>query len=296
MPNVQALSTTVVGAVDAVPLPQSLREPLIRCLGWVNNCWSPKPFEAEVDGLRMMFDLSQLIDSKIYYTGAFEPETVACVRQLLPRGGVVVDVGAQVGYLSLIMAQAVGPAGRVIAFEPSQWAVDRLNKNCWMNPNLRVQSVHAAVSNEDVEQVDIVVPNGYRLDGKVTAETQPVAMVTLDRFFEQHPTSRLDLIKIDTDGWESHIIEGAMHTLREHRPALLFELGPGNLRKVGRSAEELIGTLSGLGYQFFGIDDNRPLNTIASDLHGGETVNVLARCDAAAHSAAPAAHKDARVA
>lgn len=155
------------------------------------------------------------------------------------------------------------------------------------------------MSNEDIDQVEIVVPCGYRLDGKVTAEEQPVQMLKIDSFFRQHPISRLDLIKIDTDGWESHIIEGAAETLKEFHPDLVFELGPGNLQKVGRSADDLINILQELNYDFYRLDDIEPfesLDQLALELDGGDTINVIARSEERYAAVHATGHNTSRVA
>ena len=85
------------------------------------------------------------IQLSIYLFGAFERTTARALATLLPAAGVAVDVGANIGAHTLPMARRVGAAGRVIALEPTRWAVEGLRRNISLNPDLaRVITVHSA--------------------------------------------------------------------------------------------------------------------------------------------------------
>ncbi|UCE06673.1 MAG: hypothetical protein JSW07_01120 [bacterium] len=76
-----------------------------------------------VKGIKYELHLNQLIDSKIYFEGCFEPDTSACIEKLLKPSMVCCDVGANIGSHTLPMARIVGEDGIVIAFEPMEWAL-----------------------------------------------------------------------------------------------------------------------------------------------------------------------------
>ena len=99
---------------------------------------------ATVDGITYEFDLRELIDSTIYYEGAWEPDTVAALRRLIKPGHIDLDIGANMGCHALLMAQLAGETGRVIAFEPMSVAYARLQRNIGLNhfpTSLRNKSV-----------------------------------------------------------------------------------------------------------------------------------------------------------
>src|SRR4051812_23595996 len=81
------------------------------------------------DKFRMRLDTSQHIDTELLYRGTFEPDTILALRRITPNGGVAVDVGANIGWITLNLASMVGPSGCVFAYEPSDWSFDRLCKN-----------------------------------------------------------------------------------------------------------------------------------------------------------------------
>src|SRR5271165_6032794 len=117
-----------VGVYRRLPFPRLKR--LVR-RGWDRYQASRgrRTVTATVDGVTYELHLDELIDSSIYYTGAFEPETTAAIRRLVRTGFVALDIGANVGCHTLRMAKLVGTAGRVFAFEPMPWARAKLQKN-----------------------------------------------------------------------------------------------------------------------------------------------------------------------
>ena len=246
--------TTMIGLAircyRATPLHPGLNRYLAPLLGFVNRSHRKEMFVHDTGRFLMNIDLSQTIDAKIHYTGAWEPDVEQTILKLLPPGGTGIDVGANIGYLSLAMAARAGVGGRVIAFEPTAWAFERLRANVDLNDMGQVTAVQAGVGDE-VGQIDrLPVYEGYRLDARHKTVHQPVKWTTLDHYLSEHPQSRVDLIKSDTEGWETRVFRGSTETLRRFRPALVFELFPGRLRANGSSAEELTALLREAGYRF----------------------------------------------
>ena len=81
------------------------------------------------DGLRYDLDLSQAIDFTIFLLGRFEASTVAALRRYVKPGATVLDIGANIGSHTLQLARLVGPSGRVLSFEPTDFAFGKLRKN-----------------------------------------------------------------------------------------------------------------------------------------------------------------------
>ena len=228
---------------------------------------------------RINIDLSQFIDSQLYYLGVFETETVETIEKLVCLGDAVFDIGANIGYMALVLASCVGENGKVVAIEPSTWAFDRLGKNIELNNMNQVICEHLGVGAVTEKNVKLTVPCGYRLDGKNTAVEETVDIFSLDDLVQTRGVKRIDFIKIDTDGMEGAIINGALSALERFQPKIIFELGPGNLESHNSSANKVLDALADLGYAFFHTKSLQPFDDIkeaASALNKSETMNIVA--------------------
>jgi len=211
---------------------------------------------------KMQLDLSRVIDSNIYYTGVWEPDALATADRILKQGGTAVDIGAHIGYFSLWMAARVGKSGKVVAFEPTRWAHQRLCDNVGLNDMPQVTMVHAGLSDAP-GVVQLTIENMYRLSGDNEAGSEDVELMTLDGYFAEHPVECIDFVKIDTDGFEHRIIDGAMNTLQRFRPPMLFEFGPAQIEEHGGNAQAFLNVLTGLGYSFFHEGSLAPFDNLA---------------------------------
>lgn len=196
----------------------------------------------------MQLITSHVIDFKILCGLSHEPKTITAIKRLLKPGMTAIDVGANIGWITLHLASLVGSTGKVCSFEPSDWTYERLSHNIRMNAFSWINAERKAVGSSDVSSIDLTLPCGYRLDGKDTATQQYVPLVKLDT--ELAHLNRIDFIKSDTDGYEPGVFDGARLILRKHRPLLLFEVAPDHTRRAGHNLERLFTDLSSLGYQF----------------------------------------------
>lgn len=270
----------MISLYRATPLYPHLTRPGCKILGLLNN-WLRKEelLEHDLGRFKINIDLAQFIDNQLYYFGVFEPKTILTIEKLVRSGDVAIDVGANIGYITMNLATAVGKTGKVIAFEPSSWAFDRLQQNVRLNEMHQVESHCVAVGDIAKKGVKLMLPCGYRLDGTDTAIQEVIDIWTLDDYVTESGIKKLDFLKIDTDGMEAAIIRGARRTLERFHPKILFELGPGGLKNRGESSEDLLHSLSRLGYSFFQPGSLQPfehMEKIIKKLEGTETVNVVA--------------------
>jgi hypothetical protein len=107
--------------------------------------------EAVRSALRWRLDLKEGIDFSIYLLGAFEPVTVAACRRLIRRGDVILDIGANIGALCLPMASMTGEAGKVYAFEPTDFAFGKLAANLALNPEIAARVTASQVMLTDTD-------------------------------------------------------------------------------------------------------------------------------------------------
>lgn len=232
------------------------------------------------DGFRIKLDLAEMIDSRIYYTGVWDPQTVDALKELLRPGMVAVDIGAQIGYMTLLMASRVGPQGQVLAFEPSEWAYSRLVRNVELNGMQWVVANRLAVSDRAQTGVRLTLPCGYPLDGHDTSEEQLVDITTLDAYCERYPVDRLDVIKTDTDGMEPAVIAGAQKTLLQFKPAVLFEVHPHWLATNNSSPAALFEVFGALGfdlYEEFDLSTPIDASAVIEKIPTGGSTNLVAR-------------------
>ncbi len=182
-----------------------------------------------------------------------EDRTASLFLQLVSPGHVVIDVGANVGFYSLTAASLVGPAGRVVAFEPGPKTASRLRENAALNGFANLVVVEAAVSDkpgvlrlhlgEDSEGNSLFDP------GQEATDSVEVSVLTLDAYAEAEGIARVDLLKIDAEGAEVGIIRGARRVLTgPDAPPVIVEANPLTLRTAGESVGSLRAELESLGY------------------------------------------------
>lgn len=241
-------------------------------------------------GVTYELDLDEAIDLSLFLFGGFQSHLVEGPLVPLPADGVVLDVGANVGSLALRFARRVA-AGRVYAFEPTHYAFGKLTRNLALNPELapRVVAVQTFVSAHAGAPPAAgayaswsVAPGagaGHPLHGGTFRSAEGVGAVALDDFCRANGLARVDLLKIDTDGHELDVLEGARETLARHRPAVLFEAGQYLLEERGTRFERFFDLFEPLGYALVDASRGRPVTreTWPRRIPRRATVDVLAR-------------------
>jgi FkbM family methyltransferase len=195
--------------------------------------------------------------------GRFEQETTAVFLNLIAGGDVVVDVGAHVGYYTLLAARKVGPEGRVFAFEPHPDNFDLLVKNINSNFYRNVIPVQKAVSNKTGKaELFLQAPSTHSLFRKNQNSNESVLVetTTLDEYFqtvEKRLRSRLKLIKMDIEGAEPQAMQGMQQILNEiGEVAIICEFEPENLKASGCDPSEFKSYLTEQGFKLQSIDKN----------------------------------------
>jgi FkbM family methyltransferase len=176
-------------------------------------------------------------------------ETELCKRELRP-GMRVLDVGANIGYFTLLFARLVGPTGHVYAFEPEPRNFDLLQRNVARNRYANVTAVPKAVSRASGRQQLYKSPDNlgdHRLaHGPADRDSIDVTVVALDEFFAGD--RRVDFIKLDIQGAEYGALQGARALLARSNPlCLITEFWPAGIRACGDDPEEYLRELAALG-------------------------------------------------
>ncbi len=197
---------------------------------------------ATVHGYRMELDLIDHIQRMIYL-GAFERWETGAFRRLLRPGMCCVDVGANVGYFTLLAARRVGPTGKVFSIEPSPYAADRLNRTLDDNKisNVRIERCGLGRSRGEVILYDAIVGNhSPTMLGDPGSSGRMVTLRTLDECMLEWAIDRIDLLKVDVEGYEPDVFAGAKRVLSEGRVrAILCEFNSHWLTRAGTSSREV---------------------------------------------------------
>jgi FkbM family methyltransferase len=190
-----------------------------------------------------------------------EQHILRWTAEALRPGGTFFDVGAHYGWISIAAAKRVGRTGRVVSFEPSPALVDVLTYHRRVNRLRQMQIVPAAVSNADDQQSPFFLinhglsfRNSLTIGGNDVPYVHPedktrttVRSLTLDSFTSSSGIVP-DVIKIDVEGAEWLVLEGARQLLAEHHPDLIVGVHPFWL-PVSHSVDQILGFVEQLGYE-----------------------------------------------
>lgn len=212
----------------------------------------------DLRGDRMSLNLQE---EKDYWLGTYEPELQAAIAGLVQSGMVAYDVGANIGYITLLLARAVGDTGHAFAFEALPENVERLRRNIALNALEPVVTVVPAAVCEASHPVNFLVgPSDDMGKAEGSAGRQGVAYSTaitvpglsLDDFVYAQGNPAPQVIKMDIEGGEVLALPGMRRLLLEARPIILLELhGP----EAGQAAWEC---LTSAGYQICQMEPGFP--------------------------------------
>ncbi|MDP7510867.1 MAG: FkbM family methyltransferase [Dehalococcoidia bacterium] len=217
--------------------------------------------EVEVQGHRMFLASQGRYPPLDMAMGRYEQETTSLFQSIIEPGTVVIDVGAHVGYYSLLAARNAGPAGKVYAFEPEPANHSLLVKNAELNGYDNIVPLRKAVSNRVgsstlyLTSLDNGRHSTYRHESTQTG-SEVVETTSLDAFLESEGWPPVDLVKVDVEGAEMDVLAGMEQLLqRSDRLRLIVEFNPSLLRNAGVDPVELFNRLSSLNYEASCIDE-----------------------------------------
>jgi len=224
----------------------------------------PYPKIVEVQGSKMWVDPKGAHSGILRTLEAYaknlvhEKSTTKLFKKIIKEGDVVVDVGANIGYFTLLAARLVGPKGKVFSFEPEPLNFRYLTKNIELNNYSQVFAYQMAVSNKNgktklylcdydsghhtINKYEGV--KAYSRGRPTRKHSVEIETVVLDDFLKEK-TNHIDVVKIDVEGAELLVIKGMEEILKKNRNIkILLEFFPLLLRKMESSPEELIKMLS----------------------------------------------------
>jgi FkbM family methyltransferase len=242
----------------------------------------------DLGGFRFICDLHDTISREVCFTGRYEPQETQLVQRLLRPGMVVVDVGANWGYFTLVCAHLVGPGGRVIALEPHPRLASMLSANIAADVVLSqvvdVCGVAAGAASESKAFVGFDERDGNWGVSRAALGTEVADFesqtVALDPFLhalflndpflngallDDRQQRRVDLVKIDIEGAEADAIRGMATGIAQHRYRyVLLECHPTELARLGTSVEQCLAPFRRAGYHGWHIDHSAGMHRRAA--------------------------------
>ena len=240
------------------------------------------------DGTSFLLTPGDQMSRAVYVLGTYEPDTLRVLQAVLGTGDVFVDIGANVGLITLAAAQWVGPRGRVYAFEPSAREFLRLTDTIERNHLGQVEAVATAVGAAAGTASLRVADDGhgglntlaseFPYPGIETARIETVPVVTLDAFVARHDIGRIAAIKIDVEGSEAAILHGATQVVSRDRPVLVVEVLSRALSRAGTDVATLERWFAAQDYIVYAITEDGPLRGVESlSVCDGQNVVAMPR-------------------
>lgn len=214
----------------------------------------------------------EILSRSIVYDKIWEPETTKLIKNIIHEGDVGIDLGANIGYFTMLMANLVGTSGKIFSFEPEPQNFEILQKNIKQNHLKNVVANQSAIG--DINgKIKLYLSNtnaGWHkvfpkqfIDYEVSDKNIDVKICSLDKEFID---KKIDFIKMDIEGYEWNAIKGGKKILEEnHDVKLIFEFFPMALRANNVKPDTVLTYLLDIGFHIYAIDENMRLLDFSID-------------------------------
>ena len=246
-----------------------VRSKLIISIGRIIHSFSKSDF-VEIEGRKIFTRNNDGLALSIFKI--YEPNQTEIVKKYVHEGDIVIDIGAHVGYYTLLMAQLVGENGKVYSFEPDPVNFQLLKKSVEINGFENVVLIQKAVSNI-TDKVKLFLGDDDSAINRIydaklgdAKESIDVESVTIDEYFKEND-ELINFIKIDSEGSEVKIINGMKQFLsRNQELVMMTEFFPFLIKKSGDEPNQYLKSLEKFGFSLYNIlDKNEKTNKINSE-------------------------------
>jgi FkbM family methyltransferase len=199
------------------------------------------------------------IEYTILSTGTYEDEISKLIKISLKPGDVALDIGANIGLQSLRMSKCVGNEGKVYAFEPLTYLQEKFSNNIKLNKADNVKLFPFALSDAESKAEFKINKNNWNQgtfsigNNEQGTEIQQVIIKVADEIPDIKGLGRLDLVKIDVEGFEYQVLQGLKQTLAKHKPRIIFEYDSNYWLSNGQNISDCYHFLSALNYTLYQI-------------------------------------------
>lgn len=209
-----------------------------------------------VPGGEVLADLNDHVGRSAFYVGDLDRKITWVCKKIVRDGDTVLDIGANIGMVTVLLSDLVGKNGNVHSFEPNPSLYDGLKQTISRNKITNV-TLHPIALGSKQDTLELTVPNQnkgaaslVRNKGWANCDVVNVQVAPLDEICKNEGISSIRLIKIDVEGFETEVLRGARQLLSATQPdAILFELNERTEHQI--KEEPLIRLLHDCGYDFF---------------------------------------------
>jgi FkbM family methyltransferase len=234
------------------------------------DVWTGAPtrtIRGKLHGYQMQLDLTNWGDQMAYFLGRhYDLELQQAMMAVLKPGDRFVDVGANIGLITMLAARLVGPAGRVDSFEPNPVCCAQFERHLELNAICNVHLHKVGLSDHDGSATLWHIADKSHLSGTVgsplpdeadlVSEPVEVAIRKGDDILAEDPRPAV-LVKIDVEGNEFKALRGIARSLRTWRPVIEHEFAESQLQRAGNTCEELYDFIAGMDYTCYAMDLHR---------------------------------------
>lgn len=250
----------------------------------LNLIKSPKNIlqtQTMLTGFRLQLDLRDRMQSVMFIKRCHEPETEAVFKEMAPSSQVFFDVGANIGYFSFLVKQ-LSPRAQIYSFEPLPQNINAYKKNRELNQFSQMELNEVCIADQKGETEFLIPPPEESGWGRMahrdlfSGEKIKRSVITLDDFCRERNIARVDLMKIDVEGYEYKVLKGASETIEKHRPRICIELNEPCLLDTGTSGEEIFAYFKQRNYQMYALDKKKGLLKVDAPLAYYKYLNYFA--------------------
>jgi len=216
----------------------------------------------KINGVTYKLDISNVVDHAAFW--GFQDKATSFFLSQLRKGYTIFDVGANIGIISVT---AAGQSKQVVSIEPDKTNFARLIENLRLNNISNVTTLNIGLgSRKEVKKLYKVVesnPGMNRImDEELDVPYNEIQIETLDSVAQSLGISKIDIIKIDTEGYEMNILKGSNYCIDKFKPAMMLEVDNSLLQTQSSSAVELLGFIKEKGYNIYDITNGKTINNL----------------------------------
>lgn len=203
-----------------------------------------------------------------FYKNISDERIINLIKNKLKPGTVAIDIGANIGFYTMLLSQLVGPKGKVFAFEPEEENYKHLRDKVKNIGNIVLEKTALGESSGEISlyKSSLLNVDHQTYDTGESRNLETVKCIALDDYL--HSGTKVDLIKIDIQGYDYFALRGMMELVkRSDNLTLVGEVWPYGLKKSGSSAKEYMSLLKSLGFNVYFFDKNVEENFIKNEIN-----------------------------
>lgn len=231
------------------------------------------------DNFYMLLNPTEHIQQQLFWYGYYEKELRELLKKIVRPGDVFLDLGANIGYFSLLVANDF-PSAKIISFEPIKALFQNMNDNISLNNIKNISTINAAVGEiNDEEDLFVSAPDNlgmssFKQPENYSGKKEKVIVVTIDDWFKTSGLSKIDIIKLDVEGSELAGLKGMKEVLQKQKPVLIVEINPETLIMFNLKPSDIYDYLRQFNFEGFLILENCRLKHL-NPAEISQTANVL---------------------